>query len=401
MKRLFGAIKDELPGAVRRQGGGRTVYIVATSGHPNYGDEIILRRWLRLLAKTEPDATVWVDSPAPGPTAALMRDEHPGLRTTDTLYRLSWEAPSDDSREVAEFVRGALDDPGSAPRWIPGIEVLRGLGAGDVLHVVGGGYVNSVWPRHLGLVAGAAWVAERTRASVAVTGLGLLPADDAAREVWKNAARRIGVLTVRDQASLEVVRANPDAVVAPDDALLGGAAGLLARDAATAPDVMVCVQTDMLAVPFDDVVETVRSTLAGWGVTSGAQVGFVECIPRVDRAIYDALSDELPGARFYSLWEILRDGLPARPGQRWISSRYHPHLVAAAAGASGVALSVSEDYYAVKHGAVAALGSGWTQARVGDRGLVAGDAGSLPARAQDHGVRLLATARRIYAPHAR
>ncbi|WP_425956300.1 polysaccharide pyruvyl transferase family protein [Xylanimonas sp. McL0601] len=401
MKRLIGALKDDLVAGVRGARKGRTIYLVGTSGHPNWGDEIILRRWLRLLARTEPDATVWVDTPAPGPTASMLDGEHPGLRITDTLYRLSWEAPSDDAREVADFVCGALADPGSAPRWIPGIEVLRSLGEGDVLHVIGGGYVNSVWPRHLGVVAGAAWVGSHSDARVGLTGLGLLPAGDDVRAVWADIAKNFQVLTVRDEPSLALVRSNAGATVEPDDALLGGLdglGGLVSKSAASAPDVIICVQQDMLAGEFGEVVDAVRAILRGWGVTSGRGVGFVECIPRMDRGIYDALKGELPGARFYGLWDVLRDGLPARPGQRWISSRYHPHMVAAAAGASGVALSISEDYYAVKHGAVAALGSGWTLASLQDGAVEAGGPGTLPSRVGEHSSRLGAVAQRIYAP---
>ena len=395
VKKFLGALKDDLAGAAPARG--RVVYLVATSGHPNWGDELILRRWLRLLARTEPDATVWVDTPAPGPTATLMAGEHPNLRTTDTLYRLGWEAPTDDAREVAQFVRRALDDAGSAPRWIPGIAVLQSLAAGDVLHVIGGGYINSVWPRHLGVVAAAAWVGENTRARVAATGLGLLPADQDVRDVWADCAPHFDLLAVRDEPSLDIVDANQGATLEPDDALLGGLTGVVGKHAAGAPAVMICVQQDMLAGEFDEVADAVRAILKGWGVTSGRDVGFVECIPRMDRRIYDVLKDELPGARFYGLWEILRDGLPARPGQRWISSRYHPHLIAAAAGASGVALSVSKDYYAVKHGAVAALGSEWTLATLDDGAVDAGGPGTLPARAAGHSARLLAMAKRIYA----
>ncbi len=394
MKRLFGHTARTDTGAGTAPGrAGRTIYLVATSGHPNFGDELILRSWLRFLAAHEPHAEVWVDCPAPGPTAPLMRDEHPGLRTTDTLYRLCWEAPSDDPRVVAEFVGRALEEPGEAPRWIPGIDVLR---RSDVVHVLGGGYINDVWPRHHGLVAGAAWMSRRG-ARVAATGLGLQPAGDAAHEVWQASAAAFDVLTVRDETSLKVVTADaPRATLAPDDVLLSAPSDVLDASSADAPDVMVCVQTDMLDGDFADVVSFVRTTLQGWGVGKGDAVGFVECIPRVDRAIYDALRGELPEARFYSLWDLLAQGLPARPGQRWISSRYHPHLLAAQAGASGVALSLSDDYYSVKHGAVTALGSGWTLATTESADVTPGGPGRLPSLRLDHGARLRTTARAIY-----
>lgn len=373
----------------------RRLYLVATSGHPNYGDELILRRWLELLARTEPDAEVWVDCPAPGPTATLMAGVHPGLRTTDTLWRLCWDAPGDGSLDVADFVVAALDDPGRAPRWVSGIELLRTV---DVLHVLGGGYINSVWPRHLGLVAGAAHAAERAGARLAATGLGLLPADDDARAVWKEHGPRFDLLGVRDAESLEAVGSYTDgARLLPDDVFLGGARAVLATSVADAPGTMVCVQTDLYDGEFGRVVDLVRATVAEWS-QNGRGVGFVECIPRVDRGIYDALVADFPQARFYSLWDLLADGFPARPGQRWLTSRYHPHLLAAAAGASGVALNLRPGYYDVKHGAVQAAGSGWSVVGPDATGpLEPGPAGRLQTIAPDHARALGAAADEIYA----
>lgn len=373
--------------------GRRVIYLVTTAGHPNYGDEIIVRRWLRLLARTEPDADVWIDTPAPGPSATLFAGEHPRLRATDTLYRLCWEAPSDKPRDVAEFVRRALSEPGEAPRWIPGIELLRTV---DVFHVVGGGYVNTIWPRHLGLVAAAGWMAENTRARVGATGLGLLPCTDDALDVWREAAPRFDVLTVRDAASAELLsEVGRPTQPAPDDVFLGGLAAAYESRARRSPDLMVCVQSDMYDGDPDRVTDYVRRVLQNWGAAS-TTVGFVECIPRGDRRIYDALRDEIPHARFYPLWEILAEGLPARSGQRWISSRYHPHLLAAAAGAEGIALSLSDDYYGIKHAAVTALGSGWRVASLGDAETSAGGPGDLPARAESYSKNLFETARRLY-----
>ena len=45
---------------------GRRIYLVGSTGFPNYGDELVASQWLRYLAEHEPDAEVWLDSPAPG-----------------------------------------------------------------------------------------------------------------------------------------------------------------------------------------------------------------------------------------------------------------------------------------------------------------------------------------------
>src|SRR5690606_5316665 len=108
------------------------------------------------------------------------------------------------------------------------------------------GYVNTIWPRHLGLVAAAAWVSENTRARVGATGLGLLPCTDDALDVWRASAPRFDVLTVRDAASAELLESiGRPTTPAPDDVFLGGLSTAYDRHARRSPDLMVCVQSDM------------------------------------------------------------------------------------------------------------------------------------------------------------
>lgn len=123
-------------------GGARRVhYLVGPSGYPDFGDELIAATWLRYLAGTDPEADVWLDTHSPGPAQVLLGDLHPRLRCTDTLWRLCGEAPSGEPAEVAEWVEAAVHDPGLAPRWDAGIELL---GRTDVLHLIGGGYLNAL-----------------------------------------------------------------------------------------------------------------------------------------------------------------------------------------------------------------------------------------------------------------
>jgi hypothetical protein len=63
----------------------------------------------------------------------------------------------------------------------------------------------------------------------------------------------------------------------------------------------------------------------------------------VDREVYALTENELPGARFYPFAEVWDKGLPLSGKQTWISTRFHFHMVAAAAGAGGVAIPISPD----------------------------------------------------------
>lgn len=373
-------------------------YLVATAGFPNFGDELILDGWLSHLAQVAPHATVWVDTHSPGPAQMLFGDAHPRVRFTDTLWRLCWEAPSDDAWEVASWVQHAVANPGMAPRWHRGIMALHRV---DVVHVVGGGYVNAIWPRHIGLLAGAAAAARHAGARAAMTGQGLTPEVPGSAPLLRALAGRFAVVDVRDAESAQLL--GIDAGI--DDAFLGLGRQRVVRASEVWPDerppeVMVCLQSDMSDIGNSAVAGAVLSMLDRWRV-SGNDVCVVEGIPRVDREVYALIEHELPGARFYPFVDVWDRGLPVSADQTWISTRFHPHMVAAAGGACGVALAVSPDYYATKHRSLIDLGSGWT---------LVDDPATVPARPVGRGFapdvverlrhQKLAAARAVYQPRA-
>lgn len=363
-------------------------YLVGPAGHPNYGDELIAAGWLHHLADTAPEATVWVDTHSPGPAQVLLGDLHPRVRFTDTLWRLCWEAPSDDPWQVASWVRRAVADPGLAPRWDRGIDLLR---RADVIHLLGGGYINGIWPRHIGLPAGAAAAARLSGARCVATGLGLFPEPEGAAELVRATMAEFAIADVRDRASADLLGTDPGV----DDAFLARPKLRAAED--DPPDVMLCLQSDRLDIGRGALASAVLRILHAWQVRPD-RVGVVEAIPGADRVVFDLIEHQLPGARFYPFVEIWEHGLPVAAGQTWLTTRFHMHLVAARAGAAGVAIPVSTDFYATKHRSLLELGSGWTMLddlrRIPQRPTGAGfDAAVLTAAQQAK----LAVAKAVYA----
>lgn len=327
-------------------------YLVGATGFPNYGDELIARGWLRYLAERVPEADVWLDCHSPGPARTLLDGVHPRARFVDTLWRLCWEAPTEDPWEVASWVQRAVHDPGLAPRWVAGIELAAGA---DVLHVIGGGYVNALWPRHIGLLAGAAAAADRSGGRAVLTGQGLTPPAPGAERLLAALAERFAVLDCRDAPSAALLER--PAAHGVDDAFLDLGAHLF-DPAPGAPPVLLCLQSDIFEQSPSRLAGYTLATLRQWGAEPG-EVGVVEAIPGSDRQVYELLRHELPGARFIPFLDLWTRGVPARPAQIWICTRFHLHLVAAAAGASGVAVGVKPGYYDIKHRSLLELGTGW------------------------------------------
>lgn len=349
------AAPDTGPARAGRTVGERPVYyLTGITGYPNYGDELIAATWLRHLAATAPDARVWLDCPHPGQAAASLAHLHPSVRFTDTLWRLCEDAPPGDAAETAAYVRAAVEDPGRAPRRMAGIEIAA---RADVAHLIGGGYLNGLWPRNAGLLAGVSAAAARSGGWAVMTGQGLFPAFADAALVHELVAG-FALLDVRDEASAGLLGAGLPVSCTGDDVLLG-LGPHLHRSGDNTPEVMVCAQRDLLEMPPAALAGFVTRTLAEWGVPP-ERVGFAEGIPGADREIFGRVEAVLPGARFFTFAEIMEHGLPVAPGQCWLTTRFHPHLVASAAGACGAAIAIDHGYYANKHRSLIERGSRWT-----------------------------------------
>jgi polysaccharide pyruvyl transferase WcaK-like protein len=341
---------------VARSDGRPTIYLIGTPGHPHYGDEVITASWLRFYADHLPEADVWLDGPRPGQTAVLHASAHPRLRCVDTLFHAAWNAPSDDPATCLEFGSAVIDEPGRIPREASGVSAAL---SADIVHVLGGGYVNGVWPRHLALVGAARRLMERG-ARAAMTGAGLTPLSEYAARVLGEALSSFDIVDVRDEASHRLVSEHVAAVTnTGDDAFLD--LQRLPVDTSVRTPAIVEVQSDLIETPLEELADQVVRLLCTWGLDQGP-VLLLESMPPDDAAVAHWLTPHLPGLTIRPFEELWREGFPLSPRHRWITTRYHSHLMAAAAGAWGVALGAS-DLIAEQHASLLGLGSEWVLSR--------------------------------------
>lgn len=332
----------------------RPYYWVSTAGHPNFGDEFITASWLRFLARAAPDNEVWLDCPEPGLASVLFEGLHPRLRVTNTLWRTVREAAAQSGEDMvpgedaAGRVVRLVREQGS-PRYDLGLTKLREV---QSLHLLGGGFINGIWPQHAALVDGMRAVHGLTGARLYATGQGLMPLPGPPAQV-RELFRDFAHASVRDPESA----AASSAPLGLDDAFLGAEA-VSARGAGP-PGIYVCIQSDLADRPAFEAAVAQARALIGYAGRFGPAY-YMEAIPGVDHPAYRQLADLIPPDRFIPFAGVWRDGLPVGPDQLWITTRFHFHLLAAAAGARGVALVSRPGYYDVKHASLAALGSGWT-----------------------------------------
>lgn len=356
---------DSLSSLMTSSGRGDAFYLVAESGFPNYGDELIAREWLRYLARIRPDVPVFLDCACAGNAAQILWGVHPRLTVVDTVSMCGRDAESRLGMEglvedMGDEVLRALELRGDSRYAVAACNIAESVRS---VHYLGGGYLNGMWKGNLARLALAVWARGRG-VPVLMTGTGLEPLEDSDVGYVRGAVAGCLAVGVRDEVSYGYLSGLPNCSLTPDDCFVNGLDGCLVADERALPATMLCVQADLV----DDVASLyahVERTLEAWGVRKDEAVGVVECNPRFDRGIYDYLNERGWRLEFFPTLFLLREGFPARAGQRWLSTRYHPHLIASSLGCSGSYISVSEDYYDAKHEAALRMGSRWTRSVVG------------------------------------
>jgi polysaccharide pyruvyl transferase WcaK-like protein len=348
----------------RRHTAQEIVYLVAPSGNPNYGDEFILRAWLRYLARARPEADVVVDCHTPGQAAVLHRAWHPRVTFVDTIWRICFDTAHLPPTEAIAVAEGVVRDPGTMPRIVSGIDLMA---RADTVHLVGGGYVNAVWSHHLALLAATTAAVDRSGGIAIATGQGLVPVGDPERlSLLRSLQERFSLFDVRDGPSYAAItRSGGRTTFTGDDAWLGIRDGGVYDTVSEAArrSFVFCLQSDLMddfadGQGTEGLTNAIARLIEQWRL-DGEDVAVVEGMPGSDRIVFDRVAHLLTGVVFVPFTDVWNRGLPARAGQTWVSTRFHPHLLAAATGASGLALSGRSDYYPIKHQSLVAAGSRW------------------------------------------
>ncbi|MGN5731822.1 polysaccharide pyruvyl transferase family protein [Arthrobacter psychrochitiniphilus] len=333
------------------------IYLVAPSGNPNFGDEFIASSWLRYLAKTQPHTEVYLDCPHPGLAQVLFAGLHPKLRVTNTLWRAVADSASLAPRALKDRVTDLVKNIGS-PQYDLGLLQLRKASS---LHLLGGGHINGMWPQHYGLIAAMQAVREVSGARLFATGLGLMPFDVNGEVDADSLFNGFEYASARDAESASTFGLNSGI----DDAFLGVGAEL-GRNTLAANSLCICIQNDTSDDGYlENAVAIARERII-LAAEKGRSVHYFEAIPGSDRVAFEQLSDLIPEVNFVPFSEIWLNGLPVAASQEWLTTRFHFHLLAAAAGATGTVIEAKTGYYDVKHESVKSLGSGWKYAAAGD-----------------------------------
>lgn len=325
-----------------------SVYLVTAAGNPNLGDDIIVRDWIDRLVESDPTVTLYVDCPSPGNAESIHGPRH-NVRFVDHFWRVVRGAPSHDLDEFETWLRQVSDRPDP---FFPLQLADRALAGSRAVVFVGGGYIAAPWPRRSILFRLGQRAKERFGLRVIASALGPHPLAPGQESHVATSLACFDSLQVRDEHSLtNLERILPGrAVLVHDDVW---ASPVTRRGDDEHVDALeLSIQRDLLApeqkpLVLDRLAELATAFRARF---PDGEIRVLELLPG-DGWFVDPLGDQLGPIRFCGFLELWRDGLPSTPRSLCVGTRFHFHLLAARAGASGHAVVLSE-YYRAKHGSL-------------------------------------------------
>lgn len=324
--------------------------LIGGGGIPNYGDELIIRNWLTWYGShvAISPKEVAVEGYRIRSLQNTFAGEFPDVRWSQAVRdaRLAFRAEGFWGALRGGLESGAERSPKSVSR---AFDLAR---SASVVHIHGGGYINSKWPNHA-FVLGLSAAANRSAGVYAVaTGLGLAPLPDAGRaerRLLDEVVDAFEFIEVRDAWSFEYLERN----VTGDrkDKIVRGLDDAFLYPVTSSP---FSPATLHLSLRDDKAGESMIERLSSRFVGSFDRHIFWACKP-VDAAAYALLAKRYPFFEIAGVRQLLENP-SVSAADVMITERFHPHLQAARAGATGVYWSGSE-YYDIKHGSIVELGS--------------------------------------------
>lgn len=348
---------DEQPGIYMLVGG---------AGVPNFGDELIVRKWLSWLRArpfmSRRKIVVELNHARVGRSMGfdLLRDVFPSSDLSLARYRLGGTT----FVEAFDAGRSALAED-SVVRMPP--RLLDRMNRCDVFHLHGGGYLNDYWPSHAFSLGLGCALKENFGTRVLSTGLGVGPLGSAESiDRVKLAVDIFDYFELRDD--LSKLDLGENVTFGLDDVFLDSVE--------TVPETGRILHLSMIG---SGSYEKYSSVISKELIDSFDACYFWVCSPQ------DAAAYAYYGDRFRHIVPLtpvdLMGRIPVGIENFMFTDRFHPHLIGARLGFGGVYVS-NNDYYDVKHGSILKLGSSFVKFS-DDLDMIAASSSIVPSPAVD------------------
>jgi hypothetical protein len=319
------------------------LYLLAGNGAPNFGDELLVQYWLKFYRDIGYDGPITVDGKGASATAALLRN----FANVDYVKTLPRHADGMEG-SYADFYEQGVE---YARSNLSTFKDVKGF------HFLGGGYACANWKNATRMLGAVVEIGQRLSIPVAATGLGIAPfrtVSPADAEAWRKIVEGCKLFECRDEASVQALQSFTGALPSLSEGL-----------------------DDAFLYPVQTVSHSGRWLhLSGFGAKSVLgptgqegpilfdqfdRVVFWAC-SKEDVALYQTIAAQFPQVEMLDNNSLLNDGLPLEANDFMLTGRFHPHLQAARVGLTGY-YTAQSDFYRMKHGLVAELGSNFRRLR--------------------------------------
>lgn len=339
--------------------------LIGAVGGPNFGDELILLTWINAIRQKDPQAQIFCD----GYNLKKLKEFLGGgaivVAENESLWRVCSILERDKKEDIWTHISDKVSIDENNQLMADCLFSLREKNF-DQVHIIGGGYFNSLWQSNYLILAVCVLLSWQTGVRLIATGLGLTPTSEGDLAGLRAILGAFDLVDVRDEDSYNLLSgiACPALSCTGDDVLLS-----LSSDFNKYPlqeiegkSLILCLQNDLfdgsiiLEKIFNDAifdlliehsVENVIFAMAMKEDVSGQEGELKRKFANYNFNLTTIFPEDL-----------VENGFPVSSEGLIISSRYHPHFLGALSGVRGIALT-SQPYYDTKHRAVHAMGSNW------------------------------------------
>jgi len=312
------------------------------------------RGWLRYLSENKPDDRVIIDTNVPTVSTLLLQPDNWRASHVSIARNLSLKSEDDSfwsnfDRGYKFFLRGGFG------RYTRFVMLNKMLGCVKSFHLFGGGYISEKWP-HTGFLLGFAGALEKEYGvKLYGTGLGLTPISSPPAEYKKVAKRVLGrfhFIELRDAGSWTAVSGitnDHNCFAGLDDSFLTPVSPTENKE----PSLHIsCFLGGKNMQAFLESLSRKRVEIE----KRFRAVKFWICAPHRDLEAFSAIKTVIPDIEPVEIEYLLGE---FRFGSEdvMITTRFHPHMMAARSGVRGYFMKISGDYYNDKHESVRSLGS--------------------------------------------
>jgi polysaccharide pyruvyl transferase WcaK-like protein len=337
------------------------ILLIGSFGHPNLGDELLLKGWIQAILKHHPDYNILVDCHTPSNANAILGDFGGKVQYQDYLWRHAGLGSSD---ALESFCHGSKLTISNNPATQTMRFMLARLSCVKLVHFIGGGYIRAGWGYHYSLLSSAVALKKKIGAKLSMSGQGFIPFDQNTSSLMLTLLDQFDHVSTRDLPSYEIIKDLSNAYHEShlDDTFLFSHSPLGKHEklnpdqfATSEPGkIVVCIQGD---ISDSYVNNLLLSKIHDIYQATALKIYLTEFMPKNDLIVLEKLALIAP-VQVVPFEQLLNGEFTIDQNDICIGTRFHFHLLAARAGARGI-FGCADEYYRVKHNSLLEIGSTW------------------------------------------